>query len=199
MWTANTRLRRLPSHHCELFLAPWATCVARIGAPAMSNESAVDFPGSYRLVALNVSNLGASLAFYRLLFGVEPSKTRTRYAKFEPADPSVNLALNEIDDNVALQGGSAHFGIQVKSVAEVHAAIDRFRKAGIETITEEATTCCYAVQDKVWIVDPDGHKWEVFVVTDADTKDRLYEEAGCCGPDLVTLSNCDPPKESKDA
>lgn len=158
----------------------------------MSTQSAVDFPGQFRLhVALNVSNVEASKRFYELLFGVGPTKERPRYAKFEPTDPSVNLTLNEIDGGFVVEGGSAHFGVQVKSVADVHRAIERFKAAGIETITEEATTCCYAVQDKVWVVDPDGHKWEVFVVLQADAKDALYEEAGCCGPNVVSLGKCD--------
>lgn len=160
----------------------------------MSKQSAVDFPGNFRIhIALNVSNVEESKKFYELLLGVAPSKERPRYAKFEPVDPSVNLSLNEIDGPVVVQGGSAHFGIQVKSVAEVHAAIEKFRAAGIATITEEATTCCYAVQDKMWAVDPDGHKWEVFVVLQADAKDDLYAKSGCCGPDLVSLGQCSQP------
>ena len=157
----------------------------------MRTESAVEFPGEYRLhVALTVTNLKKSKRFYDLLFGVSPSKERPRYAKYEPIDPSVNLTLNEVDEEVSVEGGSAHFGVQVKSVAEVHAANERFKAAGIETITEEATTCCYAVQDKIWAVDPDGHKWEVFVVLEADTKDELYAEAGCCGPNIVSVGDC---------
>ncbi len=156
-----------------------------------STESAVEFPGNCRLhVALTVSDLARSKRFYQVLLGEGPSKERPRYAKFEPADPSVNLTLNEIEGQVQVEGGSAHFGIQVKSVAEVHAAIERLKEAGIGTITEEATTCCYAVQDKVWAVDPDGHKWEVFVVLAADAKDALYEQSGCCGPDVVSLKSC---------
>lgn len=158
----------------------------------MSTESAVDFPGKCRLhVALTVSDLEASKRFYELLLGVSPSKERPNYAKFEPVDPSVNLTLNAVDGEVTVEGGSAHFGVQVKSVTEVHAAFARFKTAGIETITEEATTCCFAVQDKVWAFDPDGHKWEVFVVLEADAKDQLYAESGCCGPELVTPTNCD--------
>jgi len=154
----------------------------------MKQESAVDFPGNYRLhVALTVANLEQSKQFYEVLLGVPPVKERPRYAKYEPQDPSVNLTLNEVDEAVKVEGGSAHFGIQVKSVAEVHAAIERFKSAGIKTITEEATTCCYAVQDKVWAIDPDGHKWEVFVVLNADVKDELYAESGCCGPEMVAL------------
>ncbi|MEM6689977.1 MAG: ArsI/CadI family heavy metal resistance metalloenzyme [Planctomycetota bacterium] len=157
----------------------------------MTDQSAVDFPGQYRLhVALNVSNLETSKRFYELLFGVAPSKERPRYAKFEPTDPSVNLTLNEVEESFSVEGGSSHFGVQVKSVAEVHRAIERFTEAGIETITEEATTCCYAVQDKVWVIDPDGHRWEVFVVLQADAKDALYEESGCCGPDVVGFDAC---------
>lgn len=158
----------------------------------MKTESAVEFPGNFRLhVALTVSDLQASKRFYGLLLGEPPTKERPRYAKFEPADPSVNLSLNEVDGQVAVEGGSAHFGVQVKSVAAVHAALERFQAAGIETVTEEATTCCYAVQDKVWAVDPDGHKWEVFVVLEADAKDELYAKAGCCGPEVVSLNSCE--------
>jgi catechol 2,3-dioxygenase-like lactoylglutathione lyase family enzyme len=160
----------------------------------MSTESAVAFPGNFRLhVALTVSDLEASKQFYELLLGKPPSKERPRYAKFEPTDPSVNLTLNEVESPVTVEGGSAHFGIQVKTVAAVHEALERFKSAGIETITEEATTCCYAVQDKVWAVDPDGHKWEVFVVLQADAKDELYAHAGCCGPELINLGGCDSP------
>ena len=156
----------------------------------MSNESAVDFPGNYRLhVALNVANIERSKRFYQVLLGQSPTKERARYAKFEPLDPSVNLTLNEVAIAAPAERGSSHFGIQVKSVAEVHAAIERFNAAGLETLVEEGTTCCYAVQDKVWVADPDGHKWEVFVVLQADVKDELYANAGCCGPEMVTLED----------
>ncbi|MBI1249007.1 glyoxalase/bleomycin resistance/dioxygenase family protein [bacterium] len=151
-------------------------------------QSAVDFPGQYRVhVALNVSNLEQSQRSYEMLLRTAPSKVRPRYAKFEPVDPSVNLSLNQIDEAFEVEKGSAHFGIQVKSIEEVHESARRFEKAGYKTLHEEATTSCYAVQDKVWVSDPDGHKWEIFVVLDADAKDQLYAESGCCGPNLTQL------------
>lgn len=156
----------------------------------MTSPSTIEFPGNFRVhVALNVADVEKSKEFYSLLLGVSPSKERPRYAKFEPSDPSVNLSLNQVEGPISVAGGSAHFGIQVKSIEAVHAAIERFKAAGVETVTEEATTCCYAVQDKVWVADPDGHKWEIFVVLQADVKDALYEASGCCGPELVTLSS----------
>lgn len=161
-------------------------------------QPAAEFPGNFRIhVALNVADVNASKKFYELLFGEPPAKERPRYAKFEPTDPSVNLSLNEVDTPVTGSHGSAHFGVQVKTVTAVHEALERFKAAGIETITEEATTCCYALQDKVWAVDPDGHRWEVFVVLEADAKDELYEQSGCCSPDVVQLGigkSCDAPK-----
>ena len=153
----------------------------------MTTQSAVDFPGQHRIhIALKVSNLQQSREFYELLLGVAPSKERIGYIKFEPADPSVNLTLNETDSPTEVASIS-HFGIQVKSIAAVHEAIERFQSAGIPTTTEEQTTCCYAVQDKVWATDPDGNQWEVFVVLQADVNDELYQENGCCAPEVVTL------------
>jgi len=153
----------------------------------MTTQSAVDFPGLTRIhIALKVSNLQQSREFYELLLGAAPSKERVGYIKFEPADPSVNLTLNETDSPTDAASIS-HFGIQVKSIAAVHEAIERFESAGISTTTEEQTTCCYAVQEKVWATDPDGNQWEVFVVLQADVKDDLYQENGCCTPEVVTL------------
>lgn len=171
----------------------------------MSESQTANFPGQYRIhIALDVKDIERSVKFYSMLLGGAPSKRRPRYAKFEPTDPSINLALNEsTGEQPASHGTSAHFGIQVKAVSDVHQAIEKFKASGHETITEEGTTCCYAVQDKVWVVDPDGHRWEVFVVLQADAKDELYAQSGCCAPsesnspDVVGISpTCGvPPKK----
>jgi catechol-2,3-dioxygenase len=127
-------------------------------------------------VALNVRNLDKSVSFYRKLFGIEPTKTRTGYAKFDVKNPLLNLSLNEAP-SVTDNGALAHMGIQVGSTEDVLAVCQQWKEAGLVTRDEMQTNCCYAIQDKTWVQDPDGNQWEVFVVL----KDNLPESSACCG------------------
>ena len=146
-----------------------------------NHTSAVDFLGSSRVhMGLAVRDLERSKRFYDTLFGQAPTKERPGYAKFEPSDPSVNLSLNQTAPGPASKALPAHYGIQVKSSAAVAEATQRFRAAGLEPGIEDQTTCCYAVQDKAWVRDPDGNAWEVFVVTDADAGQRRDSDSTCC-------------------
>lgn len=132
-------------------------------------------------LGLAVRELEPAIRFYELLFGQPPSKTRPGYAKFEPADPSVNLSLNEVPDGpTGPRSPAEHFGVQVRSSESVRAAAERFEAAGLTPEIEEGSACCYAVQDKVWVTDPDGHRWEVFVVLDADSPERKPRQSNCC-------------------
>ena len=157
----------------------------------MKNQPTVDFPGKNRIhIALAVSDLERSKVFYEKLLGVAPIKERLGYAKFEPKDPSVNLALNEISDlGQNASSAAAHFGIQVKSRQAVEDSILRLSQAGLKTSIEENTTCCYAVQDKVWVTDPDGNQWEIFVVLDADAKRKIDQTSVCCEMDSTQQTN----------
>ena len=147
----------------------------------MKGQSAVNFSGSSRVhIAFAVKDLQRSRRFYETLLDVPPSKEKQGYIKFEPQSPSVNLTLNEAAEHQAAAHPVSHFGIQVKSVEAVQAAIARLVAAGLETAVEENTTCCYAVQDKVWVTDPDGNRWEVFVVLEADANERKTEPTECC-------------------
>ena len=147
----------------------------------MKNESAVQFETTSRVhIALAVNNLERSVTFYRTLFGQPPTKTRPRYAKFEVAEPPVNLALNEMGGATGPNNPVAHFGIQVKSTEAVGAVAARLREAGLETAVENNVTCCYAVQNKVWATDPDGNKWEVYVVLDNDAARHRSSQSACC-------------------
>ena len=130
-------------------------------------------------LALNVKDFGASLEFYRTLLGIEPSKVRTGYAKFDVQNPPLNLTLNQAVFNE--RGALSHLGIQVASTNDVLAIRKKWTDAGLLTRDEMQTNCCYALQDKTWVRDPDGNEWEVFVVLE----DNLAETAPCeCGTKL---------------
>lgn len=129
-------------------------------------------------VAVNVRNLESSLEFYRCLFGKEPAKVRPGYAKFDLDKPALNFTLNEGGE---VSGGINHLGIQVSSTEDVLAAKQRLQNAGLATFDEMDTTCCYAVQDKIWVTSPDGHRWEVFVVKgDAEVMRETPQGANAC-------------------
>jgi catechol 2,3-dioxygenase-like lactoylglutathione lyase family enzyme len=127
-------------------------------------------------LALNVKDVKRSIEFYRLMLGLEPSKVRTGYAKFDVQTPPLNLTLNENPFNE--RGALSHLGIQVGSTEDVLAMRERWHAAGLRTFEEMGTSCCYALQDKTWVADPDGNEWEAFVVLE----DNLPETSPCeCG------------------
>lgn len=156
----------------------------------MNTQSTVKFPGARRVhIALAVKDLQRSCAFYETLLGVPPSKERPGYIKFEPEDPSVNLTLNEVEKASQTGQPTMHYGIQVKSTQAVQDAITRFSAKGIGTAFEENTTCCYAVQDKVWVADPEGNQWEIFVVLDSDAPSQKDEGSSCCATNPVNATS----------
>jgi|ERR1700730_5573399 len=133
-------------------------------------------------LAINVRNVDQSLEFYRKMFGIEPSKVRKGYAKFDVQNPPLNFTLNEVPFTVA--GGLSHMGIQVSSTADVLAVRQQWADAGLYTRDEMQTDCCYATQDKTWVRDPDGNEWEVFVVLKDNLPEKETEQASaaCCAP-----------------
>lgn len=147
-------------------------------------------------LALNVSDLEASVAFYSTLFGVEPHKRRPHYANFEVVDPPLKLVLIEVADDVrgtGTAGALNHLGVEVSDSHHVEAHAARLRDAGLATFDERDTTCCYALQDKVWVHDPAGAPWEVYTITDDNPVDGrapstalpMFDQSAdsaCCTP-----------------
>lgn len=130
-------------------------------------------------LALNVGNVEQSIQFYRKMFGIEPSKVRQGYAKFDVHNPPLNLTLNQ--GVIRERGALSHLGIQVESTDDVLATRERWIDEGLITRDEMQTNCCYATQDKSWVRDPDGNEWEVFVVLE----DNLPESDPCACGDKV--------------
>jgi catechol 2,3-dioxygenase-like lactoylglutathione lyase family enzyme len=128
-------------------------------------------------VSINVRNVTESIEFYRKMFGIEPSKVRTGYAKFDVQNPPLNLALNEVPFNE--RGALSHLGIQVGSTDDVLAVRMQWIDKGLITRDEMQADCCYAIQDKTWVTDPDGNEWEVFVVLE-DNLPETEQTINCC-------------------
>lgn len=156
-------------------------------------------------LALNVADLEGSVTFYSKLFGVEPAKRRPGYANFAISEPPLKLVLIEGEPDQATR--LDHLGVEVGSTDQVDAATNRLKEAGLATFEENDTSCCYAVQDKVWVHGPGREPWEVYVVKgDSDQQGKTTDvpapkaaatgtaapesgtseneattEAGCCG------------------
>jgi catechol 2,3-dioxygenase-like lactoylglutathione lyase family enzyme len=149
-------------------------------------------------LALRVSDLEGSIAFYSKLFGTTPAKRRPGYANFAVAEPPLKLVLIQ-GDNAQEPTALDHLGVEVETAAQVTDAAARLSSAGLATFEENDTSCCYAVQDKVWVTGPGREPWEVYVVKgDADTFGESAAPAAdgeaCCG----TTDCCTPGELSID-
>lgn len=131
-------------------------------------------------LAMNVKNVEQSIEFYKKMLGIEPSKVRTGYAKFDVQNPPLNFTLNQVP--FGERGALSHLGIQVATTEDVLAMREKWHRNGLLTRDEMNTNCCYAIQDKTWVHDPDGNEWEVFVVKE----DNLAETSMCCVTDEKT-------------
>ena len=137
-------------------------------------------------VAIHVKDVAASIEFYRKLFGIDPCKVRSGYAKFDVANPPLNFTLNE--GAGAEQGALSHLGIQVESTADVLAVRQNWQERGLLPRDEMKTECCYALQDKAWVRDPDGNEWEVFAVLEDNLPEKPVAEKSCCAGDCCAAA-----------
>ncbi|MEO7539230.1 MAG: ArsI/CadI family heavy metal resistance metalloenzyme [Pyrinomonadaceae bacterium] len=137
-------------------------------------------------LAINVKDVEKSIDFYKRMLGIEPSKVRTGYAKFDVQNPPLNLTLNQVPFDGP--GALSHLGIQVVGKEDVIALREQWRERGLTPREEMQTTCCYALQDKAWVHDPDGNEWEVFAVLEDNLPESTQKTDGeCCVPTFVGI------------
>jgi len=136
-------------------------------------------------LAINVRDVEQSIEFYKKMFGIEPSKVRIGYAKFDVANPPLNFTLNQVPFNES--GALSHLGIQVASTDDVLAMKNAWEEKGLAPREEMQTSCCYALQDKAWVHDPDGNEWEVFVVLKDNLSEAKSNDATCCVPTFTDV------------
>lgn len=138
-------------------------------------------------ISLDVKNVEESVRFYSALFTAPPTKLKPGYAKFDLDQPAINLTMQQAT-HCCLQGLS-HMGLRVDATEEVLAVKQRLNAAGIQTLDEMNTTCCYAVQDKIWLTDPTGYRWEVYVFK-GDTETAMDRPQGAVGDLLKSMCDC---------
>ena len=144
-------------------------------------------------LALNVSDLKEAIDFYSKLFGTTPAKVQPGYANFAIADPPLKLVLMEHAESRGSGVGGAlnHLGVEVMDPAEVADASRRLAGEGLDTLDQTETTCCFAVQDKVWVEDPDGAPWEVYtVLADAPAETGIAGDGTCCAATTTGAAAC---------
>jgi catechol 2,3-dioxygenase-like lactoylglutathione lyase family enzyme len=144
-------------------------------------------------LSINVRSLQKSVEFYSKVFGIPPQKKSESYAKFDLKAPAFNFSMHEVVDG-RIASRVNHLGIEVMSESEIGDWQKKVEGAGISTVSEEGTDCCYALQDKFWFEDPDGNSWEVFFVHEqlpvsgAEPPHQVKKTAkggkpSACGPD----------------
>ena len=138
-------------------------------------------------VSLDVKNVEESVRFYSALFDAPPTKLKPGYAKFDLDQPAINLTMQQAT-HCCLQGLS-HMGLRVDATEEVLAVKHRLNAAGIPTLDEMNTTCCYALQDKIWLTDPTGYRWEVYVFK-GDTETAMDRPQGAVGGLVKAMCDC---------
>ncbi|MFF8638894.1 ArsI/CadI family heavy metal resistance metalloenzyme [Streptomyces pilosus] len=129
-------------------------------------------------LALRVPDLQAAITFYCKLFDVEPAKLRDGYANFAIAEPPLKLVLFEGEPGEDTR--MDHLGVEVATTDEVHAATSRLAGVGLTTREENDTTCCHALQDKVWTRGPGSERWEVYVVKADASEPAPQQQRVCC-------------------
>lgn len=141
-------------------------------------------------ISLEVSNLEHAVAFYSRLFQHEPTKLKADYANFRLETPQLHLALVENPQRKPEGKGSRHYGIEVFSDSRLNEWLRKVKASGVETRVEDQTTCCYAVANKFWARDPDGHEWEFWVrhgeaeTLHSPAKESCgTKESNCCAPE----------------
>lgn len=141
-------------------------------------------------INVGVKDIDESVKFYNALFGAEPVKTKTDYAKWMLEDPRINFAITSRTNTK----GVDHLGMQVDQESELEEMRERLRVADLSLFDEGETVCCYAQSDKSWVKDPSGVTWEAFqTMDDVQLYSDLGEELGdaCCAEDAPSRPKSD--------
>lgn len=133
-------------------------------------------------IHVGVESLDQSIKFYSALFGEQPVKTKTGYAKWMLDDPRINFAISTHSGKT----GVDHLGLQVDEEGELQELREGLKSADLSVFDEGETVCCYARSDKSWVEDPSGIAWEAYkTMEDVQlfSASALPEKKACCTPE----------------
>ncbi|MEQ9402546.1 MAG: ArsI/CadI family heavy metal resistance metalloenzyme [Cyclobacteriaceae bacterium] len=145
-------------------------------------EQKTIFPRTH--ISLYVKSIAETVGFYTKFFGTEAAKVENKYAKFELDYPALTISFVENEQVERVKFG--HLGIQVKTKEELNEKLNLARGNKLVQLEEMETACCYAIQDKFWVEDPDGYEWEVyhFIADDNKMGNKADAEGeACCTPE----------------
>ena len=135
-------------------------------------------------VSLYVSNIAETVSFYDRFFGQQAEKVKSDYAKYVLDKPS--LIISFVQNPERVQSGFGHLGFQVETEEQLVERLNDMKLKQVGILEEMGTNCCYAMQDKFWVNDPDGHQWEVYYFhQDAEFNDPKFADSSasaCCMP-----------------
>ncbi len=116
-------------------------------------------------VALHAADLPRAIRFYRLLLNSEPATATPGSARFETETPPLVLTLTNHSPLTAHHSPATlnHLGFRLPDQVALVDLQRRLEEGGIATQRQEGVECCYALQTKFWVTDPDKHLWELYI------------------------------------
>ena len=129
-------------------------------------------------LSLPVSNIEKTQSFYDVLFNSPAVKVKADYAKYLPEHIPINISFTKTAKELQL---NRHLGLQLESEQALNAEHQRLKEAGLISKTRSDSICCYARQDKFWVLDPDGYEWELYyLIEDSEVRDATIAGDSCC-------------------
>ena len=145
-------------------------------------------------IHVGVESLDQSIKFYSALFGAQPVKAKTDYAKWMLDDPRINFAISTRSGKT----GADHLGLQVDDDSELQELRERLKSTDMSVFDEGEAVCCYARSDKSWVEDPSGIAWETYkTMEDVQlfSASATPEEGACCPLETKGQPDCCEPSD----
>lgn len=107
------------------------------------------------------TDLCRAMEFYWCLFGVEPVRLSDELIWFDVVDPSLFLTIKKSDHEQAFMKRNGVVWLETNGFAVT--ARDRLEAVGLLTYDDTSIGCFYPSNNRLWVKDPDGNRWNFFI------------------------------------